>query len=407
MNDQYYIQYHNADLHRRYPFGIEDFSKSVESINLDNSINYKPWVYTKKRAIKKAIGQSCFLVVGKSEQKIKKYFLWAYFKIEDIDIDTEKYYSVYGTGYDLAKPIILNELENFPDFKKFCGNFGFGFQNIDKHPFCKTLISLLHEAKLNSLKPTENYQEEDYENESPTIEQYQDTIATKLSKQQIEILQVLYHFSNSSTTAIQLEEALNHKSSHGVNRQIGVLGEEFYKHTSIAQPVFIDRKNEHFAYFYFIGEYKKNVWTMRDELKKALENLNLVEEGVSKTPYTDRLPTEIMPFDEKKLYEEGKATEIFVNRYERNQKAKLECKKHYGTTCHGCGFDFEKVYGSIVKGFIEVHHIVGLANIGKRYTVDPVTDLIPLCSNCHSVIHMTKPALTIEELKKLIKKNSI
>lgn len=406
MNDQNYIQYHNADKLGSYPSRDIDFSLSVDSLNLDSSIKFHPWIYTKKKTVEKAIGQSCFLIVGKTEQKIKKYFLWAYFKLEDYEINKEGYYKVYGTGYDFAKPILLNELENFDDFKDFCGNFGIGFQNIDKHIFCRTLISLLPEQNFDSLNPIGKNNEEVERFTRPTTEQYQDTIANKLSNRQIEILQVLYHFPNSSATAIQLAEALNYKSFHGANRQIGALGEAFYKNSGVEPPTYIG--GEGFAYFYFIGEYKKNIgWIMWAELKKALENLNLVTGDISQNIYTDRLPTEIMPFEEKRFYEEGKATEVFVNRYERNQKARLECIKHYGNTCQGCGFDFETYYGTTVKVSIQVHHIVGLAEIGKTYKVNPITDLIPLCPNCHSVVHSTKPALTIEALRKLTRRNGI
>jgi predicted HNH restriction endonuclease len=60
------------------------------------------------------------------------------------------------------------------------------------------------------------------------------------------------------------------------------------------------------------------------------------------------------------------------------------------------------MYGSVATGFIQVHHIIPLSEIGKSYNVDPVKDLIPLCANCHSVVHLVKPAMTIDELKKLI-----
>jgi predicted HNH restriction endonuclease len=47
--------------------------------------------------------------------------------------------------------------------------------------------------------------------------------------------------------------------------------------------------------------------------------------------------------------------------------------------------DFAKTYGDLGKEFIEVHHLYPVAQ-GER-NVNPITDLIPLCSNCHSMIH--------------------
>lgn len=93
---------------------------------------------------------------------------------------------------------------------------------------------------------------------------------------------------------------------------------------------------------------------------------------------------------------------ITVNAYERDSAARQACINHYGLSCQVCGFNFRERYGELGAGFIHIHHIVPLADIGEEYTVDPINDLIPLCANCHSIIHRRKPALTIEELVECI-----
>ena len=80
----------------------------------------------------------------------------------------------------------------------------------------------------------------------------------------------------------------------------------------------------------------------------------------------------------------------------------MECIKEYGAVCAGCGFDFGKKYGKIGEGFIHVHHKVPLSNINNEYKLNPITDLIPVCANCHAMIHQTQPVMSIEELKKCI-----
>jgi len=135
-----------------------------------------------------------------------------------------------------------------------------------------------------------------------------------------------------------------------------------------------------------------------------LKNLNLVSADTGNS--NERLPTETFQFDEKELFKEGKVVQVFVNCYERNQKARQECIKHHGDKCFACGFDFGITYGDIAKGFIHVHHLTQLADINEEYDVDPINDLVPICANCHSVIHLTKPAMTIEELKRQLKKVS-
>ena len=102
---------------------------------------------------------------------------------------------------------------------------------------------------------------------------------------------------------------------------------------------------------------------------------------------------------------EGSRIDYFGFRYERNPQNRKEAIKIHGTKCKACGFDYEKTYGPFGKDFIEIHHINPLAVQESEIVINPETDLIPLCANCHRMIHHTKPCLSLEELKELIKQN--
>lgn len=104
-------------------------------------------------------------------------------------------------------------------------------------------------------------------------------------------------------------------------------------------------------------------------------------------------------------YLEGTTKKITVNSYERNIVARQKCIEYFGTTCQICEFNFEDQYGEIGCNFIHVHHKVDIATIGKEYSIDPLTDLIPVCPNCHSMLHKKKPAFSVEELKEIIQRN--
>lgn len=95
-----------------------------------------------------------------------------------------------------------------------------------------------------------------------------------------------------------------------------------------------------------------------------------------------------------------------VNSYERNPIARKKCIEHYGAKCAvpNCSFDFEELYGGIGKGFIHVHHLTQLSDIGQGYEVDPVKDLRPVCPNCHAMLHQKNPPYTINELNLKIQK---
>ena len=98
-------------------------------------------------------------------------------------------------------------------------------------------------------------------------------------------------------------------------------------------------------------------------------------------------------------YCEGGRFSVTINAYERNSKARSACIAHHGHACAVCGFDFGRVYGSLGVGFIHVHHKVPVGEIGEEYEVDPVKDLVPVCPNCHAMIHRTEPPLTVEQLR--------
>jgi len=104
---------------------------------------------------------------------------------------------------------------------------------------------------------------------------------------------------------------------------------------------------------------------------------------------------------------EGAIQRILVNRYERNSKARQACIDHYGENCCVCGFDFGDIYGPSLEGFIHVHHLQSLASVGERYEVDPIQDLRPICPNCHAVAHRTEPALSLEQIKLLLRRSPI
>ncbi|MDY6994104.1 MAG: HNH endonuclease [Pseudomonadota bacterium] len=111
-------------------------------------------------------------------------------------------------------------------------------------------------------------------------------------------------------------------------------------------------------------------------------------------------PEEICSSDEE--YYEGATQKVTVNIYERNPEARQKCIEYYGTDCYVCSFNFEDNYGEIGKGFIHVHHLKPLSEIGEEYELNPLQDLRPVCPNCHAMLHKRKPPYSIEELKQII-----
>lgn len=102
-------------------------------------------------------------------------------------------------------------------------------------------------------------------------------------------------------------------------------------------------------------------------------------------------------------YPEGAVSRVEVNRYERSPEARRVCLAFHGLSCAACGFSFEIAYGEIGKDFIHVHHVVPVSQLGSGYQLDPVTDLVPLCANCHAMSHQgVSTPRTVAELRRAI-----
>lgn len=99
---------------------------------------------------------------------------------------------------------------------------------------------------------------------------------------------------------------------------------------------------------------------------------------------------------------EGAPRVVEQTRCERDLALRAACLALQGPQCRVCGMSFERVYGADAAGFIHVHHLEPLGTVGEAHVVDPATDLIPVCPNCHGVIHLRNPPFTPDEVKAML-----
>ncbi len=101
---------------------------------------------------------------------------------------------------------------------------------------------------------------------------------------------------------------------------------------------------------------------------------------------------------------EGSPSTYYGVRYERDPTLRLQAIAIHGVACKACGFDFGKAYGEYAKGFIHVHHTQPISEFEAPKAVNPETDLVPLCANCHAVVHRRRDrTLSVDELKGLVR----
>ena len=100
-------------------------------------------------------------------------------------------------------------------------------------------------------------------------------------------------------------------------------------------------------------------------------------------------------------YSEGKVETALVNRYERDPRNRKVAIAKHGTRCFGCRHEMRELYGDIATGFIHIHHVRPLSRTDGP-TKPEIDDLVPLCPNCHAVVHLQSPPLSIHQLQKLV-----
>jgi len=125
---------------------------------------------------------------------------------------------------------------------------------------------------------------------------------------------------------------------------------------------------------------------------------------VSLSPDTKTIGAEGVPDTAGEAPAFAKRKTMVVNKWERDLSKRDECVSHFGYSCQICGFSFEERYGELGRDFCHVHHIEPLSEVGGERNIDAKRDLLPVCANCHAMIHRQSPALHPDELRGLLKK---
>ncbi|MDP4290188.1 MAG: HNH endonuclease [Bacteroidota bacterium] len=107
-------------------------------------------------------------------------------------------------------------------------------------------------------------------------------------------------------------------------------------------------------------------------------------------------------------YFEGKEKLITHKSKERNKELVEQAKKSRLQTdpllhCDICNIFFIVIYSDMVNGYMDSLYITPISRIAEE-TLVITSDLVLICSNCHRMLHRVRPWLTIEQLKKSIKK---
>jgi len=155
-----------------------------------------------------------------------------------------------------------------------------------------------------------------------------------------------------------------------------------------------------------LGNLKENGLKAAPQGPVKIKDENLL--NYIETYFTDNYQIDFFPetVKEDEIEYEGAKKSVIVNKYERSSKARENAVNFHGLNCKICDLNFKEMYGEIGENFIHIHHLIPINEIGKNYKIDYKNDLIPVCPNCHAMLHrkLNGKEPTLEELKRMIKK---
>lgn len=152
-----------------------------------------------------------------------------------------------------------------------------------------------------------------------------------------------------------------------------------------------------------------------DELKNILLNhmsdprdVKLINNAFYKAPEPDILLAQEFGHDpNEESFKEGKLQLRLHLRKERNRSLVTHTKEIWNreqngrVRCSICSFLFPETYGKVGESFIEAHHTQPITSLAPD-TMVSMADLVPVCSNCHSMLHRHRPWLTVEQLRAIV-----
>lgn len=119
---------------------------------------------------------------------------------------------------------------------------------------------------------------------------------------------------------------------------------------------------------------------------------------------------DVLPENELFFTEGGYSTKKIQKIRTRSAKLRNAAIDHYSNNgvivCLSCSFEFNKMYGSdIGKSYIEMHHITPICDYKDETKLnfhEAIANIAPLCANCHRVVHIHNPTLSIAAIKDAI-----
>jgi len=164
-----------------------------------------------------------------------------------------------------------------------------------------------------------------------------------------------------------------------------------------------------------LATYLSEYWAITTSGRKYLDDNEEVYDSLKSQGFKEEDISKQVDTDFKELViEEGTIELKSIRQRKRSEKLREEKIKEIKAenkgkiSCVVCDFDFSEKYDGHGQGYIEIHHLepvsLGLTN---QSLTEALKKVVPLCSNCHRMIHRDKNnLLSPEELRKIVLEQS-
>ena len=194
----------------------------------------------------------------------------------------------------------------------------------------------------------------------------------------------------------KFSQKVRNLKSHRTLQKLGLAeivkenGKEFFSINNKGKELYLNKKDD-----------LKSLWSF---------SFNTTQNVLSDILKPDREVSVLSDIIENPFVLEGEVTQTVQKKIKRSKSLRDAAIEHYSENgrikCKACFFEFKKVYGDIGKNYIEIHHIKAICTYGKNLELQldsAIQNVIPLCANCHRVVHLYRPALKVEKIKKALK----
>lgn len=222
-------------------------------------------------------------------------------------------------------------------------------------------------------------------------------IRNRLGERRLQVLRFQFEQPGRATTSRKIRDHFGYSSLGASNLLYGRLGKTFAGVLPMRTQADDARRTAHWqALSTSHGTNESLVWIMRPQLASALVDRELVD------PDLDGLGilVDLDVYEELLQVSEGRQRLVMHLSRERN-RAIVAAKKSLAESlaCEICGFDSLVFYG---RDYCEVHHTVPIAELDEE-TMTRLDDLSIVCANCHRILHLNSPPMTMDELRRLVK----